>query len=119
MKSHHHYVSLYWQSAGHSLPSPGGTSSTPGTYCPSSGNKAPIICHGPIQTAVEKEEAPEDLQYIDDVVVWGNMAEEVFEKGERVIQIILKAGFAIKQIQVKGSTQGIQILGEKWQDGCC
>nr|XP_054488842.1 CCR4-NOT transcription complex subunit 7 isoform X1 [Agelaius phoeniceus]XP_054488843.1 CCR4-NOT transcription complex subunit 7 isoform X1 [Agelaius phoeniceus] len=56
------------QSAGHSLPSPGGTSSTPGTNCPRSGNKAPIICHGPIQTAVEKGEAPEDLQYIDDII---------------------------------------------------
>ncbi|GAB0190117.1 macrophage immunometabolism regulator [Grus japonensis] len=42
---------------------------------------SPIICHGLIQTALEKGEAPEHLQYIDDIIVWGNSAEEVSEKG--------------------------------------
>lgn len=65
---------------------------------------------------MEKGKAPEDLQHIDDVV-WGNMAEEVFEKGEKIIQIILKA--AIKQSQVKGTAQDIQLSGGTWQDGCC
>ncbi|PKU30171.1 endogenous retrovirus group k member 19 pol [Limosa lapponica baueri] len=45
--------------------------------------KGPTICHGLIQTALEKGGAPEHLQYIDDIIVWGNTAEEVFEKGEK------------------------------------
>ncbi|GAB0203647.1 hypothetical protein GRJ2_002830300 [Grus japonensis] len=57
---------------------------------------SPTICHGLIQTALEKGEAPEHLQYIDDIIVWGNSAEEVSEKGKKIIQILLQAGFAIK-----------------------
>jgi len=57
---------------------------------------SPTICHGLIQTALEKGEAPEHLQYIYDIIVWGDTAEEVFEKGEKIVQILLKAGFAIK-----------------------
>ncbi|TRZ12879.1 hypothetical protein HGM15179_014224 [Zosterops borbonicus] len=41
---------------------------------------------------------------------------EVFEKGEKIIQILLKAGFAIKQSKVKRPAQEIQFLGVKWQD---
>ncbi|RMC20603.1 hypothetical protein DUI87_01455 [Hirundo rustica rustica] len=63
---------------------------------------SPTICHGLIQAALEKGEAPEHLQYIDDIIVWGNTAMEVFEKGEKIIQILLKAGFTIKQSKVKG-----------------
>lgn len=37
-----------------------------------------------------KCKASEYLQYIDDIIVWGNMAEEVFEQGEKIIQIFLK-----------------------------
>ncbi|RMC21691.1 hypothetical protein DUI87_02559 [Hirundo rustica rustica] len=107
---------LWQQSAGPSLPSPGRACSTPGTDCPRGGN-SPTICHGLIQTALEKGEAPEHLQYIDDIIVWGNTAGEVFEKGEKIIQILLKAGFAIKRSKVKGPAQEIQFLGVKWQDG--
>ncbi|RMB97664.1 hypothetical protein DUI87_25815 [Hirundo rustica rustica] len=78
---------------------------------------SPTICHGLIQAALEKGEAPEHLRYIDDIIVWGNTAMEVFEKGEKIIQILLKAGFAIKQSKVKGPARGIQFLGVKWQDG--
>ncbi|KFQ65452.1 hypothetical protein N334_13966, partial [Pelecanus crispus] len=78
---------------------------------------SPTICHGLIQTALEQGEAPEHLQYIDDMTVWGNRAEEVFEKGKEIVHIFLKAGFAIKQSKVKGSAQVIQFLGIKWQDG--
>ncbi|XP_075267239.1 leucine-rich repeat-containing protein 2 isoform X2 [Opisthocomus hoazin] len=78
---------------------------------------SPTICHGLIQTALEKGEAPEHLQYIDDIIVWGDTAEEVFEKGEKIVQILLKAGFAIKRSKVKGPAQEIQFLGIKWQDG--
>ncbi|RMC21641.1 hypothetical protein DUI87_02508 [Hirundo rustica rustica] len=78
---------------------------------------SPTICHGLIQAALEKGEAPEHLQYIDDIIVWGNMAMEVFEKGEKIIHILLEASFAIKQSKVKGPVQEIQFLGVKWQDG--
>ncbi|GAB0209136.1 hypothetical protein GRJ2_003379300 [Grus japonensis] len=79
---------------------------------------SPTICHGVIQTALEKGKAPEHLQYIDDIIVWGNTAaEEVSEKGKKIIQILLKAGFTIKQSKVKGPAQEIQFLGIRWQDG--
>ncbi|KFP62704.1 hypothetical protein N322_11426, partial [Cariama cristata] len=75
------------------------------------------ICHGLILTALEKGGAPEHLQYIDDIIVWGDTAAEVFEKGEKIIQILLKAGFAIKRGKVKGPARQIQSLEIKWQDG--
>ncbi|KAK4826744.1 hypothetical protein QYF61_010997 [Mycteria americana] len=78
---------------------------------------SPTICHRLIQTALEKGDASEHLEYINDIIVWGNKAEEVFEKGKKVIQILLKAGFAIKKNKVKGPAQEIQFLGIKWQDG--
>ncbi|GAB0207945.1 hypothetical protein GRJ2_003260200 [Grus japonensis] len=79
---------------------------------------SPTICHGLIQTALEKGEAPEHLQYIDDIIVWGNTAaEEVSEKGNEIIQILLQAGFAIKRSKVKGPAQEIQFLGIRWHDG--
>ncbi|GAB0207556.1 hypothetical protein GRJ2_003221300 [Grus japonensis] len=53
---------------------------------------SPTIGHG-----LEKGEAPEHLQYIDDIIVWGNTAEVVSEKGKKIIQILLQAGFVIKQ----------------------
>ncbi|KFP57616.1 hypothetical protein N323_04152, partial [Cathartes aura] len=51
------------------------------------------------------------------VILWGNTPEEVFEKGKKIIQMPLKASFAIKQSKVKGPAQEIQFLGIKWQDG--
>ncbi|RMC21680.1 hypothetical protein DUI87_02548 [Hirundo rustica rustica] len=51
-----------------------------------------------IQAALEKGDTPEHLQYIDDIIVWDKRAEEVFEKGEKITQILLKDVFAIKQI---------------------
>ncbi|GAB0176080.1 hypothetical protein GRJ2_000073200 [Grus japonensis] len=65
---------------------------------------SPTICHGLIQTALEKGEAPEHLQYIDDIIVWGSTAEEVSEKGKKIIQILLQAGFAIKRTGENGPT---------------
>ncbi|GAB0202683.1 hypothetical protein GRJ2_002733900 [Grus japonensis] len=79
---------------------------------------SPTICHGLIQAALgEKGEAPEHLQYIDDIIVWGNSAEEVSEKGKNIVQILLQAGFAIKPSKVKGPVQEIQFLGIRWHDG--
>ncbi|RMC05564.1 hypothetical protein DUI87_18761 [Hirundo rustica rustica] len=77
---------------------------------------SPTICHGLIQTALENCKALEHLQYIDETIVWGNMAMEVFEKGEKIIQILQEAGFAIKS-KVKGPALEIQFLGFNWQDG--
>ena len=56
---------------------------------------SPTICHGLIQAVLEQGGAPELLQYIGDIIVWGNTA-EVFKKGEQIIQILLHAGFATK-----------------------
>ncbi|GAB0206794.1 hypothetical protein GRJ2_003145000 [Grus japonensis] len=78
---------------------------------------SPTICHGLIQSALEQSEAPELLQYIDDIIIWGNTDEEVSEKGKNIVQILLKAGFTIKRSKVKGPAQEIQFLGIKWQDG--
>ncbi|TRZ06765.1 hypothetical protein HGM15179_020341 [Zosterops borbonicus] len=63
---------------------------------------SPTICHGLIQTALEKGEALKHPQYIENIIVWGDMAAEVFEKGEKIIQILLEAGFAVKKNKVKG-----------------
>ncbi|NWU89898.1 POL3 protein, partial [Upupa epops] len=75
------------------------------------------ICHGLIQSTLEEGGAPEHLQYIDDIIVWGDTAEETFQKGRKVINILLKAGFAIKRSKVKGPATEIQFLGVQWQDG--
>ncbi|KFV09755.1 hypothetical protein N340_08482, partial [Tauraco erythrolophus] len=80
---------------------------------------SPTICHGLIQTALEKGEAPEHLQYIDNIIVWENTATEVFEKGEKIIQLLLEASFTIKKSKVKGPAREIQFLGVKWQDRQC
>lgn len=41
------------------------------------------------------------MQHIDDIIVWGKTAEEVYEKKEKIIEILQKANFAIKQSRVK------------------
>ncbi|KAK4832261.1 hypothetical protein QYF61_021613 [Mycteria americana] len=80
---------------------------------PQGWKQSPTICHGLIQTAVEQGEAPEHLQYLDDLIMWGNIAEGVFEKEKKIVQILLKPSFAIKQSKVKGPAQEIQFLGIK------
>lgn len=62
---------------------------------------------------MEQGETPERLQYIDDISVEDSTTEEVCEKGRKVIQILIKAGFAIKQSKVKGPAQEIQFLRTK------
>ncbi|KAK4815961.1 hypothetical protein QYF61_010455 [Mycteria americana] len=64
-------------------------------------------------TALEQDEAPEHLQYTDDIILWGNIAEEGFEKGKKIVQVLLKACFVINQSKVKGPAQEIQFLGIK------
>ncbi|KQK78825.1 hypothetical protein AAES_110625 [Amazona aestiva] len=80
---------------------------------------SPTIFHELIKTSLEQEQGPEHLQYIDDIIVWGDTAEEVFEKGRKIIQTLLKASFAIEWSKVKGPAQEIQFLGIKCQDGRC
>ncbi|OWK63911.1 Pro-Pol polyprotein [Lonchura striata] len=109
------YCGLNEQNAGLSSLSPGGAYTW--NRLPQGWKHSPTICHGLIQTALEKGEAPEHLQYIDDIIVWGSTAAEVFERGERIIQILLKAGFTIKKSKVKEPAREIQFLGVKWQDG--
>ncbi|XP_051644219.1 uncharacterized protein LOC127471397 [Manacus candei] len=53
------------------------------------------ICHELIQATLEKGKAPEHIQYINDIIVWGDTAEEVFKKGQNIFQILLEAGFTI------------------------
>ena len=43
----------------------------------------------------------------------GATAEEAFEKREKIIPILLKSGFAIKQSKVKGPAQEILFLEVK------
>lgn len=68
---------------------------------------------------MKKSEALEHLQYIDNVIVWGHTAAEVFEKVKKIVQIIPKANFTIKHSKVKGPAREIELLGIKWHDGCC
>ncbi|GAB0207525.1 macrophage immunometabolism regulator [Grus japonensis] len=75
---------------------------------------SPTICHGLIQTALEKGEAPEHLQCIDDIIVWGNTAEVVSEKGKEIVQIVL-IYFAIKQRSP--SRPGILEVITDWPEG--
>ncbi|KFW76569.1 hypothetical protein N305_03702, partial [Manacus vitellinus] len=86
-------------------------------WLPQGWKHSPTIYHRLIQATLEKGKAPEHIQYIDDIIVWRDTAEEVFEKGKEIIQILLKAGFAIKKSKVKGPAKEIQFLGVKWQDG--
>ncbi|KFO87976.1 hypothetical protein N320_09780, partial [Buceros rhinoceros silvestris] len=78
---------------------------------------SPTIYHGLIQAVQEKSGAPEHLWYIDNIIVWGNTAEAVFEKGRKIIHILLEASFTIRRSKVKGPAQEIQFLEVKWQDG--
>ncbi|KFQ42617.1 hypothetical protein N333_12078, partial [Nestor notabilis] len=92
---------------------------------------SPTVCHGLIQTALEQGQAPEHLQYTDDLILCGITAEEkiiilillkpgfaIKQKEKIIILILLKPGFAIKQSKVKGPAQESQFWGIKCQDGC-
>ncbi|KAJ7400181.1 hypothetical protein BTVI_107632 [Pitangus sulphuratus] len=57
---------------------------------------SPTICHGLIQATLEKGKAPEHIQYIDDIIVWGDTA-EIFNKEKKIIQILLKTGFVTRK----------------------
>ncbi|RMC19565.1 hypothetical protein DUI87_03123 [Hirundo rustica rustica] len=72
---------------------------------------SPTICQGLIQTALENGATPEHLQYINNIIVCGNTVAEVFEKGEKIIQILLEASFTIKKSKVEEPAREIQFLG--------
>ncbi|KAF4794832.1 endogenous retrovirus group K member 25 Pol protein-like protein [Turdus rufiventris] len=44
---------------------------------------SPTICHGLIKAALEKGEAPEHLQCIDDIIVWATELKKISRKGRR------------------------------------
>jgi len=98
--------SLWWQNMGHSFLSLGGVSSIPGIDCPRGENTALPFAMGRSRLRCKQEEAPEHLQH----TVWGNTAEEAFEKEKKIIQILLKASLAIKQSKVKVSAWKIHFF---------
>lgn len=69
---------------------------------------SPTICCRLIQAELEQGEIPKHLEYIDDIVAWGNTAEEAFEKWRR-IQVLSKAGFTTNQSQ--GTCTGNPVIG--------
>jgi len=91
---------------GHSFLSLGGVSSIPGIDCPRGENTALPFAMGRSRLRCKQEEAPEHLQH----TVWGNTAEEAFEKEKKIIQILLKASLAIKQSKVKVSAWKIHFF---------
>lgn len=76
----------------------------------------PTICQGLIQKVLKEGNAPDHLQYIDDIIVWGNTTQEVYSKGKQITEILLNAGFVIERN--KDLHQEIHFLVVKWQDGC-
>ena len=60
---------------------------------------------------MEEEKAPEHLHYISGIIVRGDTAEEVLEKGKKILQNSLKADFALKEIKAKGRAQQILMQG--------
>lgn len=49
-------------------------------------------------------------------MMWNSTAEEVLDKGKKIIHILLKASFAIKWSKVKGYAHQTQFLGMKCKD---
>lgn len=47
--------------------------------------------------------------------VWGNTAEEVFEKGKRTVQILLMVSFDVKRGEVSGSKEEVRFFRIKLQ----
>lgn len=39
-----------------------------------------------VHTVLERGETPAHVQYIDNIIVWGNTAKKAFQKGEKIIQ---------------------------------
>lgn len=77
----------------------------------------PVICHRVIRDLLEKSRAPEHLQYVDDIVMWGDTDTEAFEKGRKIIKILVEAGFTIMRSDVKGPAREVTFLGMKFQGG--
>lgn len=44
---------------------------------------SPTIFHGPIQNALK---APDHLQYVDDIIMWGNIAEVILENNRNPLE---------------------------------
>jgi len=91
-----HFSPFLWQqSAGHSLLSLGGASSIPGTDCPREGNIALPFAMDRSKLHLNRV-TPRNTCSILPTSLCGKTEGEVFEKGEKIVQILLKASFAIK-----------------------
>lgn len=44
---------------------------------------SPTICHGLIQATLAQGRAPDDLKYIDDIIMWRNTAEDFFKQEKK------------------------------------
>lgn len=78
---------------------------------------SPAICHSVVKDLLEKSGAPEHLLYVDDIIVWGDTADEVFERGNKILGILLASGFAVSRSGVKGPRQQITFLGVRLRGG--
>ncbi|KFO84927.1 hypothetical protein N320_08116, partial [Buceros rhinoceros silvestris] len=87
------------------------------TRLPPGWKHTPVICHRVIRDLLEKSRAPEHLQYVDDIIMWGDVDTEVFEKGRKIIKILVEAGFTIMRSDVKGPAREVTFLGMKFQGG--
>lgn len=77
----------------------------PGPFCHKDGSIAHLS-----RTCTKRfgrGQCPRTLNYINDIVVWGNTAHEVYHKHKGIIGILLSARFALKRDKVKRPVQEI------------
>lgn len=79
---------------------------------------SPTICHGLLQTALERSVAPNICSTLT-ISLCETIKQNNCLRREKSNSDPLKAGFAIKRGKVKGPAQEIHFLGLKWQDECC
>lgn len=69
---------------------------------PLGGGHSSTLCHGPIQAVLEQEAAQEHLHYIDDTIMWGNTAEEVFKKQKKYLKSFWKLVLPLNKVRSRG-----------------
>lgn len=83
--------------------------------------RSPTTSHGLIQSVLERGDAPEHLQYVCGIIVWGSEAEEVFEKGKKNSSECSESWVCHKEKQGQGTCTGHPILGRQkagWPPSC-
>lgn len=48
---------------------------------------------------LEHSDAPEHLQYVGDIIIWGNTAEEVFEIGKKTVKSFWKPVLPLNEVR--------------------